>query len=229
MRLGFGPGAFFLITQFPINTLMRYHELLEDSMYDLAKRRTEKEHAPIIKKAVALIKRDCQPYLSQVKDPMKLRRGVSRDMNAHETGRPLFNKKLAHLPDRIPRGSYMSKWHPVVNDYFTLEFGLPFRNSVITTGNQLQSSNFGTDVAVFPIGNFKFLWSPNVYDLNHVYVEWKINGSEQKLLNALKTANYQTTDLQTAIESNHEIMIWVEEYYTLDNQVDRDLVKKLLK
>jgi hypothetical protein len=210
---------------------MRYHELIED---EFAKVQADYKSQQMkdIEKGAILIKRDCQPYLSQVQDPMKLRRGVKRDYDADsQTGRPMFNKRKSHLAGRNPRGSWMQKWHPVVNDYFTAEFGLPFRNGIMTTGDQMQSSHFGTDVAVFPIGEFKFLWSPEVTDINHQFRagNWDIQDSKQRLLNALESANYQTTDLQAAIDSKNEIMIWAESYYTLDNNADRLLVKKLLK
>lgn len=220
---------------------MRYHELLlEESMYDLANKRREKEHAPIIKKAIALIKKNCQPYLSQVKDPMKLRRGVGRNFDADPiNGRPLFSKKKAHLIGRNPRGSLMREWHGVVNKYFNSAFGHAFRNGIMTVGSQLRSSGFGTDVAVFPIGEFKFLWSPTVEDLNHqIGGDWSEemvgpdswdNTQEDILVGLISNARYQTTDLQGGIESGNEIMIWAEEYYTLDNTVDRMLVKKLLR
>lgn len=221
---------------------MRYYELTE--AVTLSMPRSEAGQARLaaksdeIKKGLTLIKKYCQPYLSQVKDPMKLRRGVSRDMEADpDTGRPMFNKKQAHLEDRWPRGGNMKEYSTLVNDYFTKEFGLPFRNGIMTTGDQLQSSGFGTDVAVFPIGEFKFLWSRQVTDLNYTISSWNMSwdddaefgGMEEQLIKAIGESNYQTTDLQAAIESKSEIMIWAEEYYTLDNNVSRELAKKLLK
>ena len=201
---------------------MRYHELAERSMTP--------ENQEIIKKGVALIKRDCQPFLTQVEDPMSLRRGVKRDYEAdRDTGRPLFHKRQAHLTDRTPRGEYMKKWHSDVNEYFTLKFGFPFRNGIMTVGDQMQSSFFGVDIAVFPIGDFKFLWSKHVQDLNQHSFHKQTNDTKHSLLKALEGANYQTTDLQSAIKSKKEIMIWADEYYILDNTADRNLVKKLLK
>ena len=204
---------------------MRYHELTEKEDY----------RKPVnLKKNIALIKRDCQPYLSQVKDPMMLRRGVAR-----KGDRMAFGKKQAHLTGRNPRGVQMKKHHEAVNKYFTSEFGLPFRNGVMASGDQMMVGVFGTDVAVFPIGEFKFLWSPNVRDLNdQIIMKWADEvlhsnlhrrKEESKLIDLISNSGYQTTDLQAAIESKNEVMIWVEEYYTLDNNVDRDLVKKLLK
>lgn len=191
-------------------------------------------------KGVALIKRDCQPYLSQVQDPMALRRGVSRDYDADETGRPIFNKKKAHLTDRRPKAN--SEYHKFVNKYFTSEFGYPFRNAIMTVADQMHSSMFGIDSAVFPIGQFMFLWSSQIKDLNHNVQSMAdargfsalpdikfADKEEEALYNGLKNANYQTTDLQAAIESKNEIMIWCKEYYTLDNNSDRMLVKSLLK
>jgi hypothetical protein len=232
---------------------MRYHELTESEALTPLAKRVERERKRRSQEAkqfhsdndeyksqqrediingAKLIKKNCQPYLAQVNDPMSLRRGVNRDYDADpQAGRPMFNKKKSHLSDRKPRGSSMQIWHSVVNDYFTAEFGHPFRNATMTTGDQLHSSGFGTDVAVFPIGNFKFLWSRHVKDINHQFRQdgWDIQGSKQRLLNAIAASEYQTTDLQAAIDSKNEIMIWAEEYYTLDNNADRMLVKKLLK
>ena len=201
---------------------MRYYELREAN-WSLAE----------LKKGIALIKRDCQPYLSQVSDPMKLRRGVSRTTQKIDPdGTPVFNKKKAHLDNRYPRGSYMSVHHDIVNEYFTKTFGFPFRNGVMAIGDQIKASEFGTDVAIFPIGEFKFLWSPRVRDLNNAISDWSLNFNirdSKNIINKMKKVGYRTTDLQKAIDSKNEIMIWAEEYYTLDNTVDRMLVKKLLR
>ena len=192
-------------------------------------------------KGIALIKRDCQPFLQQVRDPMTLRRGVSRNYaDDKDMGRPMFSKKQAHLKDRRTKAMNHG-FASFTNRYFKEEFGKPFRNAIMTTGDQMHASIFGTDVAVFPIGPFRFLWSPNVTDLNYDIVRMAENRdypidaaitfspSLKGIYYGLEDAAYQDTDLQSAINSKHEIMIWAEEYYTLDNQVDRMLARKMLK
>lgn len=239
---------------------MRYHEITEaEALTPLARRverqregererrKREKLRADEYKdhqreeliRGAKLIKQDCQPYLSQVKDPMLLRRGVKRDYNADpDAGRPMFNQRAAHLAGRRPQGSNMQDFktwpdgkikdhHTMVNEYFQATFGNPYRNGVMCTGDQLTSSRFGTDVAVFPIGEFKFLWSPLVQDLNHSHSLWE--RADQDFMTMLTNAQYQDTDLEAAIASKNEIMLWAKSYYTLDNNADRMFVKSLLK
>ena len=216
---------------------MRYHELLIEEVSATVDSETY-FRMKALKHGISIIKKNCQPYLSQVEDPMKLRRGVSRNYKADPiNGRPQFGKKQGHLTGREPLGGPMRTHHDAVNKYFTSEFGYPFRNGILSTGDQMMASGFGTDVAIFPIGEFKFLWSPSVEDLNQqISIEWAAfrldaapESVERLIIGLISEIGYQTTDLQAAIESKNEIMIWAEEYYTLDNSIDRMLVKKLLK
>ena len=218
---------------------MRYRELIEGDITDIMNaaehpgiddERAKSEYLDMVE----LIKRDCQPYLSQVDDPISLYRGVSRSYDGINVGRPLYHKKRAHLEDRKTKAmSHFGAQY--VQKYFTENFGHPYRNGVMAINDQLHSGYFGVDTVFFPIGEFEFLWSPTIKDLNWDMPQiLKVVNRDPKeatrLIKAvLDKGKYQTTDLQAAVDSKNEIMFWVKEYYAVDATKGRraDLVKLL--
>lgn len=154
------------------------------------------------------IERDCRPYLAQRGDGNLFKGGVRVEGG--------FGKATAHLGGRNPSMMPL-KLHKILNDYFTKEFGHPFRNGVPAIGDEEHAEMFGHVHTMWPIGNFEFLWSPNVTDLNYDMTSMVTRGgdNEAELFAALPSLQYQTTDLPAAINSGKEIMIWVPEYYMI--------------
>jgi len=65
--------------------------------------------------------------------------------------------------------------------------------------------NYGLSTVIFPIGEFKFLWSPHVQDL------WSdVISADPKDMDLLR---YKMDDLHDAIESGNEIMIGCKSAY----------------
>jgi len=164
-----------------------------------------------------LIKRDCQPYLRSVDDPLMLFRGMDYKDDAG------FVRKKARLDDRMPSAMGMTA-HNVINDYFTERFGEPFRNSVFCVSNPNLASSFGEVYNVFPIGEFTSLWSPKVEDLNYKMPLWirdLMKGTDEymdkvgDLWETLDSYRYRTDDLNSAAAFGHEIMIRCKEYYAI--------------
>ena len=50
--------------------------------------------------------------------------------------------------------------HNFANAYFEDEFGVPFRNGMFCTGDSTFARDYGNLYLVFPVGNFKYCWSP---------------------------------------------------------------------
>jgi len=124
--------------------------------------------------------------------------------------------------------------HDNINDYFSKEFGAPFRNSMLCTGNERHASYFGTLYHVFPVGNFQYLWNANIEDLNHTLSDVNYTVSRNKdnreldwrdmeakvhdtfLNKVIRGPGWSTTNLQKGIKSNNEIMVRCKKYYGLD-------------
>ncbi len=193
--------------------------------------------APDLEQFMQKIKQDCQPFLSQVDEPLTndaLYRGLGKSTQA-------FVHKTARLDNRIP-SDMPENIHDGLNRFFTKEYGAPFRNGIFATGDRQFATAYskgpGRAYIIFPIGDFKFLWSPQVRDLYNEIEFWRhdrgIPGKGREpmddyhllaLFKHLKGKNYKTTAINAAIGSSAEVMIYCKEYYALHIQhlpVDRD-------
>ncbi len=183
-------------------------------------------------KMAKLIKRDCQPYLRQNAFSLKqlaMYRGLEPGEAFTEQYPTVIHKDI-RLNDRK-----VSDTDPLIHDFFNIQFtklyGAPFRNSMFANGNAGMVFQYGRVYIVFPIGEFKFLWSDVVDDL-YVSISnetWNVfpNGVPEthKLRDSLKpeqalykylnpiAKSYRTDDLMSAIASSKEIMIRGSSYY----------------
>jgi len=176
----------------------------------------ELENDEELQQQIQLIQRDCQPYIQQA-NGNTMYRGIKSNQN--------FMKKQSRLDDRRPLDS-VRKNHDLFNKQFLQKYGENFRNSVFTNGDTKIAKYYGDVYSVFPIGNFKFLWSPKVKDLGEQFtgkssnlflyaIQSLLYNDEHIVNHFIKEADYRTTDLAAAIKSGNEIMIYCKEYYVL--------------
>ena len=177
-----------------------------------------KSLAPVIKR----IQSECKPYLEAIEYNVleyRLYRGMQGTNAPYMSGR-------VRLTGRKPQatGTHV---HDAVNEYFTENFGAPFRNALFTSSNPNFAADYGNLFIVFPTGKFKFIWSPNIEDLyNH---EWALDEaldddkadddmpSDGNFFRAtMDNYEYQNTDFIGAMESNQEIMIRTPVYYGIN-------------
>lgn len=165
-----------------------------------------------------LLQQNCKPFLSQAGWQHPLWRGVSD---------PLPSVSIqTNRPGRTPvtTNKAISK---VADDWFLANMGIRYRsNSVFTSGSHSHSGSYGNLYAVFPIGDFKFCWSPIVEDMFMMVsdIQPHINRNASDLSPAIKEmiekrlseAEYKTTDLVAATDSESEIMLYCGKYYMLD-------------
>ena len=204
---------------------MKSTEFLENDMEQgQALEWSEEEWSQIVN----MIQQDCQPYLQQAKG-LPLYRGMYADEKA------IFNKK-ARMGNREPM-NLPKDVHTKLNQLFLFKHGARFRNALFATGSDTEASMYGVTYHIFPIGEFKFLWSPKVNDL---YLKWgaiKIDNTgktdqevkQEKLQvfhdTALKT-HYTTNNLTRAIKSQHEIMMRVNSYHAIRTSSFESLPKE---
>ena len=158
------------------------------------------------------IKHNCKPYLIQNPSPIAsspLFRGL-RTHKTSVTGQVrLDNRKPMSSPQHI---------HVKMNDIFKEKYGSEFRNAMFCTGRYSMASAYGTVYYIFPEQDFKFLWSPKVYDLYRLYSKYREKLPIQHFIedNMSILSSYKTTDLVSAIKSENEIMIRAKSYVGLN-------------
>ena len=175
------------------------------------------------------IKQNCKPYLRENYSPildLPLYRGV-------KTNKAVF-KRDVRLENRKPLDN-REVVHQGLNDVFKERFGEEFRNSLFATGDITEASNYGNVYYIFPIGEFSYLWSPDVYDIYGEWLEMELeNARPIEFINNMRKKEWKhNTELLKAIRSGREIMIRCKSYYgvtdkiSLDNKRGMDLIFKL--
>lgn len=130
------------------------------------------------------ILKDCQPF---IKEMMK-----DGEQNFLYSGRGIkmdlwFEGKIRS--DRVPKDTN-PELHSDLNDFFQKKFGYPVRSSsMFTTVNKHMAQNYGNGNAyiIFPKGNYKYVWSPEIRDL---YVH--INNRIRNILKTLTKDEQET-------------------------------------
>ena len=109
-----------------------------------------------------LIINNCQPFLKECKqscgkNPRFLFSGRSGDKDYF-----IRNVRKNRTPMDMPEDA-----HDAFDDAFHKKFGIKARsNSIFVTGSKYMAENYGDTVyAIFPIGKYKYLWSPKFQDL----------------------------------------------------------------
>lgn len=171
-----------------------------------------------VEQAANDIRANCQPYLRQVGNDVT--QPLYRGFNP-TTVRSNFTIMKCPV-DRNPT-STDSEVHWISDQWFLDQFGVRFRsNAVFASGNYYQADTYGRVCAIFPIGEFKFCYSPIITDLFDSWEDGRISrhsGDELKsaISRILTSGRYQTTNLQEAIQSGSEIMIHCDTYYRINS------------
>lgn len=200
----------------------------------LTEQDTETEAAA---QAVESIVRDCQPYLKDIDyDPGKymLHRGMPIS-DPFVTKKVRKGRKPTDMPDEL---------HDMIDSWMDDELDAPFRSyAIFASGSEKFAKRYGTAYIIFPIGQYQFAWSQKAHDLydklenaeiiDHMHTAENQHKFTQELEQFLDSLNYQTTDMQSAIKSGHEIMIHCERYYAVNKSLfdqyhlDEQIKKKL--
>lgn len=153
---------------------------------------------------VELIKRDCKPYF----DASPGNRLMFRGMRGRSKTKAF---KRTVRADRAPKDT-SDELHKAMDDWFLEKFGFKARsNAMFATGHATIAGTYGSLYAVFPIGDFEFVWSPNVDDLT-LRTE---NLRPDEIPDVLEDCEFRKTGLRSAINSQNEIMISCREYYAV--------------
>jgi len=106
--------------------------------------------------------------------------------------------------------------HAELNQAFQHQFGEPFRNALFVTNDKNQAINYGEIYIIFPIGEYTYLWSPDIEDIFNKYEEkLKDISDEDFVYDLLGKSDYYTERLDRAIKSGNEIMMRCGSYYAI--------------
>ncbi len=113
------------------------------------------------------LNKKCKPYIKELKGVKSLLlRGVDRSRQ------PQFMQIRSVRKNRKPRMVSQSL-HDKMSKYSKEYFGWDIRTEgLFTTKDVDDTDNWGYPVIIFPIGNFKYVWSNNVIELYKRYDSW---------------------------------------------------------
>lgn len=179
---------------------------------------------------VAKIKRDCKPFLKKISGGDLLWRGSKIPMEGE------FIIKVKPRKDRHPKDMNFGV-HEIIDDMFLKHKKWRARSQgVFATEYRSTAGAYGTARLVFPIGNFKFLYNPNITDLYQKILNLGINYSgdivpEENMDQKFKTkAKVKRSELEKIIKgykstnltksNDTEIAILCKAYYLVDVSSD---------
>lgn len=123
------------------------------------------------------------------------------------TNLPEIGTIITTRKNRTPKHLSIEK-HNEVDKYFDEKFGIKFRSqSVFCTGDIKTASEYGKVAIIEPIGEFEVCWSPICFDLIEIEDFTWMTTEEFILEN-----KYQIGNIQSALESGNEIMLFCEKY-----------------
>lgn len=166
-----------------------------------------------LKKYMIKIKKECQPYLKAIgNDTMKYQmfRGVKKSKKI------VFKMKVRK--DRRPLDTALDI-HKLLDDAMYKHHKIRGRSQCLfATGSKGDAAVYGEPYMIFPIGSFKFLWSPKIRDFSYAMDYLKDLPNYKNVIKNKTVKEYQTTDLKKAIKSEKEIMIDCKEYYLIEHK-----------
>lgn len=170
-----------------------------------------------------LIQTHCQPFLKLIGNNIneyRLYRGAPpehEDVQQIADGVRLVNRHHQQNPklDRHDRG---------FDNMFVEKYGIPFRSELYVTGDFSTALGYGDTSIIFPVGEFRFAWSPAVYDLIVSFRKEDFNMGWRDLDKAIennenlldKFGYVVDKDLAAAIKSNKEIMMYCDQYLAIE-------------
>lgn len=163
---------------------------------------------------------ECQPFfkesggrlvyrgINKPRNPFTVTSGAGEHdayrMDVRTDRKPLHTDELTH-------------WN--IDAIFKKQFGIAARSEgLFVTGSNQVASLYGPTYIVIPRGEFKYLWSPITADMYGVQFK-----PEDDVEQMVRDMDYKMTDLQDAINSRHEIMIFCKDYYALPTSLDRQI------
>jgi len=186
-----------------------------------------------------LIKQDCKKFLKERSKDKLIYRGMSRSIRP--SGQVMIGSSTVPYYEKVVRNdrtpvSMPGRVHNMLDDWFYRKFHMFARSSTMFCygeGAIKAASQYGKIHAVFPIGNFQYIWSKKVHDLFNLLDSKQIidNPHEEDVVDLLNSLGYKSDDLKGAMSSSAEIMIKCYSYYAIPAEKPEQirLIKEALK
>ena len=174
--------------------------------------------------AITKIRENCKPFL---KEKVIMYRGSHKKI---ELLRKTRRRKL-----RKPKDTDI-RVHKIAEKFFMKKFGWkPRSQGVFAVGSYSAATYYGNAYYFFPIGSYRYLWSPDKSDFYLGAPSMKTDldmGHPSRVENKLETLikTYKDTGLKTAVEKQtFEVMFDVDSFYLMSNRIiEGDLLEKHL-
>ena len=184
------------------------------------------------KELAKVLKDECGPWFAAAGDAFAYR-GIKKESvesaQFYEVDGVNFGVKKVRQ-DRKPR-DMKGQLHSYIDHWFDDKFGLrPRSKGMFCYGEsgKDETQHYGLQYVVVPIGDFKFVWSDEVKDLQIVLDDMVFDRDyKDQLEEFLESSEYTTRNLKTALSSESEIMIICDSYYFFSTD-DRDKIKKAM-
>lgn len=183
------------------------------------------------KKIVALLQKDCAPFMKECVRGGFLYRGINSlnhgdavltvEHNGDEI--PVYKKSVRQ--DRRPLNT-SEEGQAMYDKWFEKKFGYKVRAESMFCFPEDMKQNidqYGSECLVFPIGDFQYVWSPKVADLQMYAGERLGYASEIEVMLMLNKAGYKSTGLVSALGSRSEIMVRCKSYYAIPVEFTFDI------
>jgi len=109
---------------------------------------------------ILFIKENCSKFLKEAGFNFAYRGSQKRIEN--------YDIFPGHLIDRRPMNTAQGI-HDLLNRKFTEKFGWAARNGVFCLGESMAVAFYGKPFLFFPVGDYKYVWSPTISDLFGVF------------------------------------------------------------
>ena len=165
-----------------------------------------------------LLKRDCKKFLSESNELFW--RGTYKHFDDYIVIKTRTNRKP--MTTKAP-------FHEWADEYFQKYFGWKARSEgVFATPSNYEASAYGPPCMFFPIGNYKYIWSPDIDDFTFkiaipykthkltVPIDTSFPGND-----TLKDLMETYTDKKLNDNSENEIMFKCKSYYLVDGKYER--------
>ncbi len=208
--------------------LKRYKDFTNESKAELLKEFPEfwwldetkvKDKA---KKIANILQRDCAKFIDEIQGSGSfVFRGTDKEVNS-------LIQSFGVRTDREPKA--VSKRNSVLfDDLMEKKFGIrPRSEGVFGTSDEGVATSYGRPYMLFPIGNYKYVWSDEIFDLygDSMYIDDEPESEQDRIIEYF-TSLYKDTDLKGAIKSGNEITFICDKYYLVKPVLERELIKLL--
>lgn len=212
-----------------------FKQYLREETEDDLKAEADRDREDMLRssKILALLKKDCAPFMKECVHGGFLYRGITNmdESNLVMEYDEIEVYKKAVRSDRLPLNTE-KETQVLYDNWFEKKFGYRVRSeSMFCFGEDGREAarQYGRVFLVFPIGDFQYVWSPNVLDLQ-IHAESEYDGdadwdaddeppkyelNEPNVNALLSKARYKKTGLRAALGSESEIMVRCKSYYAI--------------